>query len=230
MTVTLVFASATAEAVALIGVLEELTSFTFAGVADSGGFFDQLDFLLNYGLAHLNFLNDFLLNDGLAHLNFLNRWSGDSDSLTTISMLSVTLILALVAAETALVLVLYKVASLASAFAKFNDFFLFVVEVDGGSALRLGLGGSGVHRSLLLVFLLLEFNSFAATSVSDFRAVSAASTAEAMALLRMSSVLTSFSGALLRLVGLKEFLELAHLETFLNGEGSYFIKGNVLGL
>lgn len=215
MTVTLVFASATAEAVALIGVLEELTSFTLAGIADSGGFFDQLDLLLN---------------NGLAHLNFLNRGSGDSDSLTTISMLSVTLVLALVAAETALVLVLDKVASLASALAKFNDFFLFVVEVDGGSALRLGLGGSGVHRSLLLVFLLLEFNSFAATSVSDFRAVSAASTAEAMALLRMSLVLTSFSGALLRLVGLKEILELAHLETFLNGEGSYFIEGNVLGL
>jgi hypothetical protein len=145
-------------------------------------------------------------------------------------VLSVTLVLALVAAETALVLVLDKVASLTSAFAKFNDFFLFVVEVDGGAALGLGLGGSGVHRSLLLIFLFLEFNSLAATSVSDFRAVSAASTAEAMALLCMSSVMTSLSGALLRLVTLKEFLELAHLETFLNGEGSYFIEGNVLGL
>jgi hypothetical protein len=57
MTVTLVVASATAEAVALFGVLEELTSFTLAGVADSGDFFNQLDLLLNDRLAHLNFLN-----------------------------------------------------------------------------------------------------------------------------------------------------------------------------
>jgi len=145
-------------------------------------------------------------------------------------VLSVTLVFALVAAEATLVLVLDEVASLTSAFAKVNDFFLLVVEVDGGAALRLGLGGSGVHRSLLLVFLLLEFNSFAATSVSDFRAVSAASTAEAMALLSMSSVVTSLSFALLRFVALKEFLELAHLETFLNGESSDFFEGNVLGL
>lgn len=57
MTVTLVVASATAETVTLFGVLEELTSFTLAGVADSGDFFNLLDLLLNDGLAHLNFLN-----------------------------------------------------------------------------------------------------------------------------------------------------------------------------
>ena len=146
-------------------------------------------------------------------------------------MLSVALVLTFVAAVSTLVLMLNKVAALTSALAKLSDFIFLIVEVDG-SNFRLGLGGGQVtvnrFLGLVEIFLLLEFDSLTAASVSSLAVVSALSTAEAMALLRVGLVGASLSLAFLGFVGLKELLELSHLEALLDGKSPNLSHRNVL--
>lgn len=91
----------------------------------------------------------------------------------------------------------------------------------------------GKIDGFLLLLDLFKFNSLAAASVSDLVLVSAASTTEAVALLGVSSVGASFSEALFGLsvvLALEELVELAHVESFFDGEAFNFTKSNVLGL
>jgi len=63
--------------------------------------------------------------------------------------------------------------------------------------------------------------------------VSAASAAEAVALLGVGGVRASFAGALALALLVKAFekpVKLVHVEAFLFGEALDFLKGNVLGL
>lgn len=124
-----------------------------------------------------------------------------------------------------------KVAALTCTLTKLNYFLLLIVEVDS-SNFRLGLGGGQVtvNRVLFLVevFLLLEFDSLTTTSMSSLTVVSALSTAEAMALLGVSLVGASLSLALLGFVGLKEFLELPHLQALLDSKSPDLSHRNVL--
>lgn len=101
VTVALVVASAATVAVLLLGVFEEVASFASANGAD-------------------NFSLDLLLFAGLGNLDLFGLL--DDLSFTATSVFALTLVLAFVATEAILVLVLNKVASVAVAFTKVDDF------------------------------------------------------------------------------------------------------------
>jgi len=68
--------------------------------------------------------------------------------------------------------------------------------------------------------------------VGNLALVSAASTAEAVALLSVGGVGATFAGALATVLvqALEEPVKLVHVEAFLLGEALDFHEGNVLGL